>query len=178
GTLPVAGDDLIIDGTCVVDNSATSDNVVYGTLVIGNTSVGILNWIANGTNRLNISNVSSNRIGSSLDMTNGGTLIITGSWTQANLSFIPGTGTIERQGTITISAYPAFNNLIIRGTITTGCDMTLSGTLTVASGTFIIGAFSFDVAGTTTVTGTLTINSATGAKSFGNLIINGTFNKT
>ena len=38
GTLPVAGDNLIIDGACTVDNSGTTDNVAYGTLVIGSTS--------------------------------------------------------------------------------------------------------------------------------------------
>jgi hypothetical protein len=31
GTLPVAGDNLIFDGTCTVDNNVTTDNVAYGT---------------------------------------------------------------------------------------------------------------------------------------------------
>lgn len=178
GTLPVAGNDLIINGTCTVDNNVATDNVAYATIIIGNGPAGILKWAVGGTNRLKITNVSSNVAGSCLDMTNGGTFIIVGSWTQANMSFIPGAGTIERQGTITISAYPTFNNLIINGTITTGTNMNLTGTLAITSGSLIIGAFSFDVAGTTTITTALTISSATGTKTFGNIINNGTFNNT
>jgi hypothetical protein len=30
GTLPVAGDDLTINGTCTVNNSVSTDNVAYG----------------------------------------------------------------------------------------------------------------------------------------------------
>ena len=128
-TLPLAGDNLTINGTCTVDNSVLTDNVAYGSIIIGGTGAFTLNWAVGGTNRLRVMNISSNVATSNLDMTNGGTLIIVGSWTQANLNFIPGTGTIERQGTITISAYTNFNNLTINtaGTITTGIGMTLSG---------------------------------------------------
>ena len=180
--LPAVGDNITINGTCTVTNNAGTDNVAYGNLVIGATSPGILNWIAGGTNRLNVVDMSSSFAGSSLDMTNGGTLILVGTWTSTNLAFTPGTGTLERQlAGLTMGASTIFNNLIINtsGTIYTGVNMTINGNLTITSGIFSAGAFSMTVAGTTTVSGTLTIASATGAKSFNNLIINnGTFNNT
>jgi hypothetical protein len=181
-TLPVAGDNLTINGTCTVDNSVTTDNVAYGTLVIGGTVAGVLNWIANGTNHLKVSNVSSSFAGSSLNMTNGGTFIITGTWTSTNLAFTQGTGTIEIQSSITLpAAYATYRSLTINGagtTVTLGVGTTVSANLAVTNGILSVGAFSFAVTGTTTVTSTLTITSATGAKSFGSLVINGTFNNT
>src|SRR5207249_8572497 len=67
GTLPVAGDNLVINVTCTFDNAAS--NLVYGTLVIGSASAGTLNWPASGNNTLNVTNVSSAKAGSILDMT-------------------------------------------------------------------------------------------------------------
>src|ERR1700704_7192008 len=58
GTLPVAGDDLTINGICIVDNNVLTDNIAYGTIAIGGSSAGTLSWAAAGTNRLNVSNVS------------------------------------------------------------------------------------------------------------------------
>src|SRR5438105_1359033 len=54
GTLPAAGNNLVINGTCTFDNAAS--NLVYGTLVIGSASAGTLNWPASGTNTLNVTN--------------------------------------------------------------------------------------------------------------------------
>lgn len=53
-------------------------------------------------------------------------------------------------------------------------------TLNVNTGTLIIGAFNFDVSATTTINGTITSNSTTGAKNFDNMVINagGLFNST
>ena len=182
GTLPAAGDNLIIDGACTVDNSGTTDNVAYGTLIIGSTAARTLNWIASGTNRLNVTNVSSSFAASALNMTNGGTLIVRGTWTSANLTFTPGTGTIDVRSTMTLpAAYATYYNLIVNGSATTvsvGVNTTVNNNLTVTSGTFTVGAFSLAVTGITTVTGTLTITSTTGTKTFGNLTIDGTFNNT
>jgi CSLREA domain-containing protein len=184
GTVPVAGENLIIDGACTVDNSGTTDNVAYGTLVIGSTAARTLNWISSGTNRLNVTNVSSGFAASALNMTNGGTLIIGGTWTSTNLTFTSGTGTIEIGSTLTLpAAYATYNNLTVNGsgtTVTQGVGTTVNGNLTVTSGTYTVGALSLAVTGTTTVSSTFTITSATGAKSFGNLVINGagTFTNT
>src|SRR2546423_9538336 len=59
GILPSAGDDLNISGICTIDNNGATDNVAYGTLTIGNGSVGTLNWVTGGTNKLNVSSISS-----------------------------------------------------------------------------------------------------------------------
>src|SRR5688572_9613799 len=91
GTLPIAGEDLIINGACTVDNSGLTDNVAYGTLTIGTTTGRSLAWIASGTNRLNVTDLSSGTALSTLNMTNGGTLIIRGQLIAANLTFTPGT---------------------------------------------------------------------------------------
>src|SRR5688572_21868742 len=119
GTLPVAGDDLIINGICIVDNNVATDNVAYGNLLIGGTSAGTLSWASSGTNALNVTNVSSSVAGSSFNMTNGGELIIKGTWVSTNLAFTPGAGTIEIQSSMTLpAAYTTYNKLTINGTAT------------------------------------------------------------
>jgi hypothetical protein len=182
GTVPVAGEDLVIDGACTVDNNGGTDNVAYGTLTIGTGTGRTLNWAASGTNRLNVTNVSAGAGASTLSMTNGGTLIIRGTWTSTNLNFTPGAGTIDVRSTLTLpAAYAIYNNLTVNGsgiTVTVAVGTTANGNLTVTSGTFTVGAFSLAVTGTATITSTMTITSATGAKSFGNLVINGTFTNT
>ena len=181
GTLPVAADNLIIDGACTVDNNAGTDNVAYGTLVIGTATGRTLNWAASGTNRLNVTDVSAGTGASTLNMTNGGTLIIRGTWSNTDLTFTPGAGTIEIQlNGLSIAAFSTYNNLIINtsGTISIGTGITINGNLTVTAGTFSVGAFSLAVTGTATVTSTLTLTSDKGAKTFGDLNINGTFTNT
>ena len=56
GTLPIAGEDIIIDGACTVDNNVGTDNLAYGTMTIGTATGRTLNWAASGTNRLNVTN--------------------------------------------------------------------------------------------------------------------------
>jgi len=139
GTLPTAGENLVIDGACTVDNSVTTDNIAYGTLIIGTATGRTLNWIASGTNRLNVSNVSAGAGASALNMTNGGTLIIRGTWASASLAFTPGNGTIEIQSTVTLPvAYTTFKNLTVNGsgiTVKLGVATTVSGNLTITNGT-------------------------------------------
>ena len=153
GNLPAAGDNLIIDGTCTVDNNAGTDNVAYGTLTIGTATGRTLNWAAGGTNRLNVSNVSAGSGVSTLDMTNGGTLIIRGTWTSTNLTFTPGTGTIELQSTLTLpAAYPTYSNLRVNNastTVTTGVNTVVNGTLTLTAGNFAVGGNTLTLNGST-----------------------------
>ncbi len=154
GSVPVAGDNLRINGNCTVDNNASTDNVAYGTLEIGRTSAGTLQWATSGTNRLNVSDVFSSVASSNLNMTNGGSLIIRGTWTSTNLTFTPGTGSVDIQSVLTLpTAYTSFNDLVLGNTVS-------------------IGAANFTNSGTLTVSGTLLIISTTGTKTFNNLVIN------
>jgi len=58
------------------------------------------------------------------------------------------------------------------GTASTAGAITVNGTLTVSAGVFSAGAFALTAVGTTSVTGTLTVTSATGTKSFQDIILN------
>jgi len=148
GTLPVAGDNLVIDGTCTVDNNVGTNNVAYGTLTVGTGTVRTLNWAVGGTNRLNVTNIGSGSATSNLDMTNGGTLIIRGTITTTTLNFTPGNGTIDLESTLTIPYIPTFNNLIIGNssaivTLSVGTNvsgsLTVSGTLQLAGKSITLG---------------------------------------
>ncbi|MEO6734084.1 MAG: DUF2341 domain-containing protein [Ferruginibacter sp.] len=176
GTLPVAGENLIIDGACTVDNSGTTDNVAYGTLTIGTATGRTLNWITSGTNRLNVSNVSAGAGASTLSMTNGGTLIIRGTFAAASLTFTPGTGTIEVQSTMTLpAAYATYNNLTVNSsaTVTTAVNTTVNGSLNVAA-TLQLGTLNM-TAGDLQGAGTIISSGGTPALTIGSLNTSTTF---
>jgi hypothetical protein len=170
GTLPAANDQLRIDGLCIFDNAAA--NLVYGNLTVGQGVAGTLQWPAGGTNTLNVRGVSSNVGGSSIDMANGGTLVIRAGWDPTNMTFTPGTGTINWNTTAINTPLPAaittYNNLIISctGRITNlSTATTLTGTLTISSGTLNLNNFNLFIAGDfinnaafTPGTGTVTMN--------------------
>lgn len=114
-----------------------------------------------------------------ITMTAGGTLSVAGTITVNTVTgntWTPGAGTVEKTGTSTLPAtiFTTFNNLTINsGTTTMGRDLTISGNLDVQAGGFTVGAFTIIVTGTTTVSGTLSITSATGTKTFsGDVSIN------
>lgn len=92
-------------------------------------------------------------------------------------TFTHNSGTVSFNGSgaqaVSGSSTTAFNNLNtdLGAIVTMGANATVAGTFTVNNGTSMtLGAFSFAVTGTTTIgggsSGTLTINSATGAKTF------------
>ncbi len=78
-------------------------------------------------------------------------------------------------GPRTIATTGAYGNLEIDDAngVTAGAGFNINGKLTVTSGTFTLGAFPYQVSGATSVSGTLAICSATGAKVFGAVTING-----
>ncbi|MFL5763290.1 MAG: T9SS type A sorting domain-containing protein [Bacteroidia bacterium] len=179
-TLPVAGDLLQINGSCTFDNAA--NNLAYGNLNIGFSVAGTLTYPVGATNTLNVVNVSSTTAASNLTMTNGGTLIIRGTWSSTNCTFTYGTGTIEIQSSLTLpAAYTNYYNLKINGagiTVNSGVGTTINNNLDISAGTFTSNSFTNIVTGTATVTGTYT-SSTTGTKTYGNLTVNGgTFNAT
>jgi hypothetical protein len=138
GTVPAGGENLIIDGTCTVDNNAGTDNVAYGTLTLGTATARTINWAVGGTNRLNVSTLATGSGVSTLDMTNGGTLIIRTNITAGLMNFLPGQGTLEIQASMLLPAVPEVNNLTINGPgaiVRLGGNITISGNLTITSGT-------------------------------------------
>ena len=92
GALPVAGDNLFINGVCAFDNAA--NNLAYGALSNGNLVAGTITWPIAGTNTLSVTDLSSAKAGSSINMSNGGFLQIRASWATKNQTFTPGLGTI------------------------------------------------------------------------------------
>lgn len=147
GTIPVAGENIVIDGTCTVDNNAGTDNVAYGSLIIGTATSRTLNWAVGGTNRLNVMGISAGAGTGALDMTNGGTLIIRGTSSATNLTFTPGAGTIEVHTSLTLpAAYTNFNNLTVNGsgiTVSLATATALTGNLTIIDGT--LNAHNYDL---------------------------------
>ena len=113
-----------------------------------------------------------------ITMTSGGTLTCAGFIIGNAGTWTPGTGTVELTATNTLPTtfFTSFNNLkITGGTTTTAVGLTINGTLIVADGaTFSAGAFALTVTGVTTIgggtSGTLTITSSTGAKTFTGLV--------
>ena len=177
--VPVAGDDLVITNTCVFDNSA--NNLAYGNLTLGKLlTTGTLQWPAGGTNTLNVVDVSSAITGSSMNMTNGGTLKIRGTWNEGLMSFTPGTGTIHFNNTniavtlpLTISNY---NNVIIESVdklVSLGAaTTTMTGTFIINSGIFRQNA-TVNFSGNVSVSGTLQTTGSLSTKTYSeNLTIN------
>ncbi len=177
GTLPAAGDNLQINGTCTFDNAAAS--LVYGNLVVGFTSAGTLNWPVAGTNTLNVGAVSSSIAGSTINMTNGGTLQVRVSWSTANMIFTSGTGTISWSVTSGNSTLPAAISTYYNLTTSTGIAIVALGTattvtnnLSINSGTFRTGGVNLTCNGTVFVTGVLNDNAVAGSISLKNVTVN------
>jgi len=175
-SVPAAGDDLKISGTCTFDNAA--NNLAYGALDVGSGAAGTLQWPVGGTNTLNVSSISSSTAGSAIDMTNGGTLRITNSWSTTNQTFTAGTGTIHWNNTAANSTLPAgiatYNNLMIDVTGRTtslGVTISLNGNLTILAGTLDVSTSNFGInlkgdwthngTGFTARSGTVTFNGTT-----------------
>jgi hypothetical protein len=179
GTLPSAGDNLVIKNACTIDQSVLTDNIAYGTLTLGSSgTLGSITWHTISTNRLKVGNITSTVAGGFINMINGGTLILTGTWTPANCAFHYGTGTVEVQSAITMpSSYVNYYKLIINssGTVNTGANTTINSTLKVNAGNYTVGAHNLTVVDSAVVNSTLTLSSTTGTKTFSNLIVNGSF---
>lgn len=177
GTLPIAGDNLLINGTCTFDNVANS--FVYGSLNVGAAVAGSLNWPASGTNTLNVSVITSSIAGSAIDMTGGGVLQIQTSWTTTNQNFIAGAGTVNWNVTGVNSILPAgiatYKNLITTtgsSIVELGVGTTVSNNMTIATGVFRTGGLNFSCNATLYITGTLNDNNMSGSNSINNIVVN------
>lgn len=151
GTLPTAGQNLVIDGQCTIDNSVSTDNIAYGSLTIGTSASRSLNWIPGGTNRLNVSELNAGTVASNLDMSNGGVLILRGNWASTNLTFSPGAGTIELQSSLTLpAAYDTYNHITVNGagiTVNYSRAITINGNLTITEGALRSNNFNTSIKG-------------------------------
>ncbi|MBC7696568.1 MAG: PKD domain-containing protein [Burkholderiales bacterium] len=180
GSLPVAGDDLFINGACTFDNAA--NNLAYGALSNGNTSAGTINWPVSGTNTLSVTDFSSAKAGSSLNMTNGGFLQIRASWSTKNQTFTPGIGTIIWNVTNANSNLPntvsPYNNLITAtGAFAVsfgvgGTGTIINNNLTVSTGTLNSGNNSYSCGNTIYIISVMEDNSNAGNNTIKHMVIN------
>ena len=174
GSLPGSGDTLTIIGTCTFDNAAA--NLSYGSLTLGDdfpsTKDGAIVWPAGGTNTLRVGSISGLSHGhSTIDMTSGGTLQISGTWSaNSNTTFLPGAGTVVFTGNTTLpSSIATYNNLSSGGTVTLASSATVNGNFQVTSGSFRLW-----FGGRLTANGSAT-NSGAISLGTGALIAKGTF---
>ncbi len=177
GSLPVAGDNLFINGTCTFDNAA--NNLAYGSLSNGNTVAGTINWPVLGTNTLSVTDLSSAKAGSLIDMTNGGFLQIRASWSTKFQTFTPGIGTVIWNVTTANSALPntlsTYFNLITASAtriVSTGGATLVNNNLTVSTGTLNFGNSNFTCNNTVYITSVLEDNSNAGNNTINHLVIN------
>ena len=180
GSLPVAGDNLFINGVCTFDNAA--NNLAYGSLTIGNTVSGSLIWLAPGTNTINVTDVSSAKAGSSIDMTSGGFLQIRASWSTKFQTFTSGTGTIiwnvtNANSTLPNTVSPYYNLITATGTFIVAFNVGGTGTiinnnLTVSTGTLNSGGKKYTCSNTVYITSVLEDINIGGTNSINNLVIN------
>jgi hypothetical protein len=178
GTMPTANDTLIINGICTVENNAATDNVAYAGVAIGYLGTGTLNWAVGGTNRLRVVNGLGSVSGGTLDMTNGGHIIVGRQFLSANLTFIPGTGTIEITSPLTIPAgYATYYNLVINltsGSVDLTANTTITNDLVISNGQFNVPNFNLTVNNRTVINDSMYITSTTGTKTFADIIISST----
>jgi hypothetical protein len=109
--------------------------------------------------------------------TGASTTNVAGNFGSGGTLTTSGTGTINFNGGAaqTIGTYTTYNDISINNTsggVTLTGTTTIGGTLTVTTGTLTVGAFTFTVTGASSASGTLSITSVTGTKTFGNIIVN------
>lgn len=177
GTLPAAGDDITIDGSCIFDDNR---GLTYGRLILGNPSpAGVITWPIGGTQRLIADRIIMNNAGSTINMTNGGILRVLSSWNFNAGVFTPGTGTVEwyMGGSVSLPAsITTYNNLVIQtgATISTYLSANITvRNLTLTSGILDARALSGGLVYNIIVTGNWT-NSGTFISRTGTVTFNGT----
>ncbi len=147
--LPSNSDTIIVkNGRTLTVNvsNAVASSIQLGSNTAPNAGTGTLAF--NAGSALEVSGAvtlgSGTRSGT-VRMTNGGTLTLR-QFSYVNGTFTPGSGTVVMTATNTLpnnGTFSTFNNLTINGAGTTtslGRDTTISGTLTLTSGTLAVGA--------------------------------------
>ena len=157
------GDVLSSNGNLYTVNLAVTGSVVNGATAF-----------VSGT--LSGSGTFTQSVNSSLYIGGDATITTLAASANPNTVTYNGTGTQAVNGT-------TYHHLAVAngtGTATIASATTVDGNFTVSSGTASIGAAAVTVSGTTSVVGTLNITSATGVKTFNDLIVagGGTFNNS
>ena len=140
--LPPASADFQIVGLCTFDDA--SPVRTYGDMTLGDaTTAGTVSWPTTGNAVvLDVEDVAKAPAapGALLDMTDAGTLRVSGNFSLVGGELTGGSGTVEFTGTgKTVSSGSAiFNNITITGSLTIGQTVYFKGTLDVQSG----GSFS------------------------------------
>ena len=186
-SLPIATEAFIIKDAATFDSAAPG--TAYGSMTLGDGGVpGSVTFAPGNPVTLRVTDVSSAVAGGAIDMTDGGTLRIDGTW-NGGFTFTAGTGTVQFGGTNQTLPALSYKNLTIIGTgATSASGFNISGAFTVNSGasfsdgtsnTIIISDGSIANSGTLTFynlsipAGTST--SATGSFNVGNnLTVDGT----
>ena len=177
----------------------------FSTINIGNGAGDLFTITSTGT-----MNAGTVAIGNAaITVTNNGTVTISGNltgggasatWVNAANSTLNVGGTLLATGVLTATASPntvnyysvtgitsvkgtTYDNLIYNkpgDTELTSTNITVNSDLTVSAGTLQFGAFTTVVTGSTYISGSLSITSATGTKTFGDIVVNpgGTFTNT
>jgi hypothetical protein len=161
----------VTGGTLTNNSTLTVTTALSGLGGLTNSATGTLNIGGTST----ITTLTATAVGNTVNYTGTGQTLKVTAYHHLTLS-----GGAETFGAITTVG----GNLTLSGTATatTGANLTISGNLSVGSGTqFTVGAFNIGVTGTTSVSGTLIHNSATGTIAYtGNVTINngGIWNET
>ncbi len=187
--------DLINNGTFTAGSSNITLNGAVNQSISGFTTTGAVSMTktagaATFTGNVNGGALTINGAGGTLALGAGLTHTFSGTWTRTAGTLDAGSSTLNLNGALagaggTFTAGTSsvnyggagaqtvagvvYNNLstIGGGVKTTGAAVTVNGNLTVGAGTtFTVGAFAITVNGNTSITGTLTHSSATGAKTY------------
>ncbi|MBI5932599.1 MAG: hypothetical protein HY867_02740 [Chloroflexi bacterium] len=181
-----AGSHIVIAGAAATQNIA-------GFTTSGNVSMTKTSGTATFTSNVIAAGLTLNGAGGTLNLGTGRSHRFTGAWTRTagtldggssiirvdgtvsgtGGTFTPGTSTFTYGGAAQNVAAVTYHNLKFQtaGVKTALGDITTNGYLRIESGSnFTVGAFNLTVAGNTYLTGTLTLSSATGAKTFNGLV--------
>ncbi len=151
---------LTVSGAVTVGNSGNANR--RGTITFTSGSTLVCGSLSLGAVATQISTI---------DMSAGGTLSVGGAITAfSGAVWTPGTGTVEKTGTSTLPAtiFTSFNNLTLNGgTTTLGVSVSITGDLTVTTGSLDLNALT---ANRSTAGGTFTVANGT------TLLVGGTAN--
>jgi Bacterial Ig-like domain (group 3)/Right handed beta helix region len=151
---PTAGKNVLLNGACVFDSGAA--DLTYGAMQLAlNASV---SWPSNHARALAVSNVTG--LGANvINMTNGGSLNLSGTFDASNVALVAGTGTVVLSGTDQVMPALTYNHVLAHDVAS------LTGTATVK--TFFVAA-----GGTASLRpGTLIVRNSIGAATPGSLLV-------